>query len=77
NELLCTEFAGELFEYLASGHYTNVPHFKSYGSFGGTYNIAHAASIAKALRHTSIADIRSGLRGRRRPGDTSERSHQP
>jgi hypothetical protein len=66
NELLCSEFAGELLEYLRSGHYTNVPHYKSYGSYMDRFNVARAATIAKAMRQFSLSEIRGGLRLRRR-----------
>lgn len=66
NELLCSEFAGELLEYLRSGHYTNVPHYKSYGSYMDRFNVARAASIAKAMRQFSLSEIRGGLRPNRR-----------
>jgi hypothetical protein len=66
NELLCSEFAGELLEYLRSGHYTNVPHYKSYGSYMDRFNVARAATIAKSMRQFSLSEIRSGLRLKRR-----------
>lgn len=66
NDLLCSEFAGELLEHLRSGHYTNVPHYKSYGSFADRFNVARAAGIAKTMRQYSLTDIRTGLRSARR-----------
>jgi len=66
NELLCSEFAGELLEYLRSGHYTSVPHYKSYGSYADRFNVARAAIIAKAMRQFSLSEIRGGLRLKRR-----------
>lgn len=67
NDLLCSEFAGELLEFLHSGHYTNVPHYKSYGSFGDRYNVARAAAIAKSIKQHSLAEIRQRLHRRPRP----------
>ncbi len=66
NDLLCSELAGEFLEYLTAGHYTNIPQYRAFGSYGGTYNIARAATIVKARRQHSLADIRAGLRSGRR-----------
>jgi len=66
NELLCSEFAGELLEYLRSAHYTNVPHYKAYGTYRDRYNIARAAIIAKTIRQSAISEIRAGLNSKRR-----------
>lgn len=62
NDLLCTELVGEFYDFFISGHYTNIEGYKTFGSFNGTYNIARAAKIARAMRRVSIADIRTGLR---------------
>jgi hypothetical protein len=66
NELLCSEFAGELLEFLRSGHFTNVPHYRIYGSYLNRSNVAHAATIAKNLRQLSLNDIRAGIKSVRR-----------
>jgi hypothetical protein len=69
NDLLCCELAGEFYDYLVSGHYTNVPRFKSYGTFAGEPNIARAARIVREMRRISLSEIRGGLRTRRRLGE--------
>jgi hypothetical protein len=66
NDLLCSELAGEFLEYLTSGHYTNIPQYRTFGSYGGLYNIARAATIVKNRRQHSLADIRTALRSGRR-----------
>ncbi|KFC62694.1 hypothetical protein FF80_03260 [Devosia sp. LC5] len=67
NDLLCSELAGEFLERLVGGHYTNIPQYKSFGSYKGVYNFERAANIAKARRQSSMTEIRTALKASSRP----------
>lgn len=66
NELICTELAGELNEFLTNTHFSAIPDYQIYGSFEGMYNVERASHIARAFRSITLDDIRSGLRPHRR-----------
>lgn len=65
NALLCAEIAGELGDYLLSGHFANVPNYKSYGHYEDKTNVERAALAFRDLQRMNLAEIRMGLRAYR------------